>query len=231
MTAPLARYETGELRHNRSIGTDETKNELAALEQELEVARQAAEESQAALSALEEERREREGRLSLAMRAQEDLQRHLEKKREELARAEAEAALEALKRALEDRDVAAKEFASAAESVTERLQDFDAAQARAESAWEAVELSHGPTEARAAAAKLPGGLQAEHAVFAEALALLIENVTPRADDEFERNLIEAAARSPLGNDISNLPTHLQGLARARYFAIAREGRRGRPKEA
>ena len=74
-----------------------------------------------------------------------------------------------------------------------RLQDFDAAQARAESAWEAVELSHGPTEARAAAAKLPGGLQAQHGVFAEALALLIESVTPRADDEFERNLIEAAA--------------------------------------
>jgi len=215
MTAPLARYETGELRHNRSIGTDETKNELEALEQELQAARQAAEESQAALSALEEERREREGRLSLAMRAQEDLERHLEKKREELARAEAEAAFEALKRALEDRDVAAQAFASAAESVTVRLQDFDAAQARAESAWEAVVLSHGESEARAA----------------EALALLIESVTPRADDEFERNLIEAAARSPLGNDISNLPTHLQGLARARYFAIAREGRRGRSKDA
>ena len=230
MTAPLARYETGELRHNPSIGTDETKNELAALEQELEAARQAAEESQAALSALEEERRDREGRLSLAMRAQEDLERHLEKKREELARAEAEAAFEALKRALEDRDVAAQAFASAAESVTVRLQDFDAAQGRAESAWEAVVLRHGESAARAAAAELPGGLQAEHGVFAEALALLIENVTPRADDEFERNLIEAAARSPLGNDISNLPTHLQGLARARYFAIAREGRRGRSKD-
>ena len=49
------------------------------------------------MSALEEERREREGRLSLAIRAQEDLERHLEKKREELARAEAEAAFEALK--------------------------------------------------------------------------------------------------------------------------------------
>ena len=165
------------------------------------------------------------------MRAQEDLERHLEKKREELARAEAEAALEAFKRALEDRDVAAEAFASAAESVTLRLQDFDAAQDRAESAWEAVLLSHGPTEARTAAAELPGGLHAQHGVFAEALALLIESVTPRADDEFERNLIEAAARSPLGNDISNLPTHLQGLARARYFAIAREGRRGRSKDA
>ena len=225
------RYETGELRHNRCIGTDETKNELAVLEQELQAARQAAEESQAALSELEEERREREGRLSLAMRAQEDLERHLEKKREELARVEAEAALEAFKRALEDRDGAAEAFAAAAESVTLRLQDFDAAQERVENAWEAVLLSHGPSEARAAVAELPAGLQAQHGVFAEALALLIESVTPRADDEFERNLIEAAARSPLGNDISNLPTHLQGLARARYFAIAREGRRGRPKDA
>jgi hypothetical protein len=183
------------------------------------------------LSALEEERREREGRLSLAMRAQEDLERHLEKKREELARAEAEAALEAFKEALENRDVAAEAFASAAESVTLRLQDFDAAQEAAENAWQAVVQSRGSTEARASAAALPGGLQAEHGVFAEALAMLAEIVSPRADDEFERNLIEAAARSPLGNDISNLPTHLQGLARARYFAIAREGRRGRSKDA
>jgi len=165
------------------------------------------------------------------VRTQEDLERHLEKKREELARAEAEAALEAFKAALEDRDIAAEAFAAAAESVALRLQDFDAAQERAENAWQAVLLSHGPSEARAAAAELPGGLLTQHGVFAEALALLIENVNPRADDEFERNLIEAAARSPLGNDISNLPTHLQGLARARYFAIAREGRRGRPKDA
>lgn len=224
-------YETEELRHNRPIGTDETKNELQALEQELQTARQAAEESQAALEALEEERREREGRLSLAMRAQEDLERHLETKREELARAEAEAALEAFKRALEGRDVAADAFASAAQSVRLWLQDFDAAQEAAENAWQAVLLSRDPTEARAADAELPGGLDAEHDVFTEALTMLIEVVSPRADDEFERNLVEAAARSPLGNGISNLPAHLQGLARARYFALAQEGRRGRSKDA
>jgi DNA repair exonuclease SbcCD ATPase subunit len=228
---PLPGYETGELRHNHPIGTDETRNELEALERELQAARQAAEESQAALSALEEQRREREGRLSLAVRAREDLERHLEMKREELARAEAEAALEAFKRALEDRDVAAEAFASAAKSVVSRLQDFDAAQEGAEQAWQALVQSYGPTEARVAAAGIPGGVQAQHDVFIEALTTLIETVTPRADDEFERNLVEAAARSPLGNDISNLPTHLQGLARARYFEIAREGRRGRLKDA
>lgn len=165
------------------------------------------------------------------MRAQEDLERHLEKKREELARAEAQAALEAFKRALEDRDLAAEAFASAAQAVMVRLQEFDAAQEAAESAWRGVLVSHGPTGARDAAAELAGGLHDEHGVFAEALAVLTEIVSPRADDEFERNLIEAAARSPLGNDISNLPMHLQGLARARYFAIAREGRRGRSKDA
>jgi chromosome segregation ATPase len=228
---PLARYENDDLRHNRSIGTEKTRNELAALEQELQTARQAAEESQAALSALDEQRREREGRLSLALRAQEDLERHLEKKRVELARAEAEAALEAFKRALGDRDVAAEAFASAAQSVMSRLQDFDAAQEGVESAWQAVLLSRDPADARAAAAELPGDVRAQHGVFSEALTMLIEMVSQRADEDFERDLVEAAARSPLGNDISNLPAHLQGMARARYLAIAREGRRSRSQEA
>src|SRR5919201_1216264 len=126
----------------QETGTEETRNELAALEQELERARQSAEEHHAALSALDEQRLEREGRLALALRAEKDVERRLEEKREELARAEAEAALEAL----------------------------DAAQESAENASQA-RLRRGPAEARAAAAELSRNAGAEPDVFAEALSM------------------------------------------------------------
>jgi leucyl aminopeptidase len=207
------------------MGTEDPRNEIAALERELEAARQAAEENHAALSALEEQRREREGRLAVALGAQQDFERRLEEKRVELAHAEAEAARETFKRALGDRESAAEAFASAAHSVMLRLQDFDAAQEDAEEAWQAILRSGAPVDPRAAGEELPGEeLHASPDVFAEALAMLIELVGQRADHDLERDLVEAAARSPLGNDIATLPTHLQGLARARYFAIARERR-------
>jgi len=204
------------------MGSEDTKNELEALEQELQQATQAAEEIHAALSELDEQRREREGRLALALRAQEDFEQRLEEKRVELARAEAEAALEALERALGDRNVAAEEFASAVQAVTTRLQDFEAAQEDAENAWQAILLSRGPANARAAGAELQGDLQAQPGVFTEALTTLTEIVTQRANLDLERDLVEAAARSPSGKDIATLPEHLQGLARSRRFAIAQE---------
>jgi chromosome segregation ATPase len=211
---------------SEETGTEETRNELAALEHELQRVRQVAEENRAALSVLDEQRQEREGRLALALRAQQDFERRLEEKRDELARAEAEAALEALKRAVGNRDVAAEAFASAARSVMMRLQDFDAAQEGVDNAWQAA-LLRAPADARAAAAEFPGTLHAQPAVFTEALTTVIEIVSQRAGHDLERDLVEAAARSPLGNDIATLPTHLQGLARARRAAMIRERRGGR----
>jgi hypothetical protein len=210
--------------------TEKTRNELAALEQELQRARLAAEEDQAALSALDEQRSERESHLALALRAQQDFERRLEEKRAELARAEAEAALEVLKKELRDRDVAAEAFASAAQSVITRLQDFDTAQEGVEKARQLIPL-RGPAEAGAAAAELPDDLDAQPGVFAEALTTLVEIVRQRADRDLERDLVEAAARSPMGHDISRLPAHLQGLARARFVAIGREGRESQPNDA
>ncbi len=210
--------------------TEKTRNELAALEQEFQRARQAAEESQAALSALDEQRQEREGRLALALRVQQGFERRLEEKRAELARAEVEAALEALKKALRDRDVAAEAFASAAQSVITRLQDFDTAQKGVEEARRAI-LLRGPAEARAAVAELPDDLDAQPGVFAEALTTLVEIVSQRADHDLERDLVEAAARSPMGHDISRLPKHLQGLARERFVAMGRERRGSQANDA
>lgn len=159
----------------------------------------------------------------MALRAQQDLERLLEEKRVEAERAEAEAALEAFKQALADRDVAAETFASAAQSVLLRLQEFDATQETAEGAWLSVLQSR-----RAGSTELPADdPHPRPGVFTEALEMLSELVSERVERQFERDLVEAAARSPLGNDISTLPTHLQELARARYRAIARERREGR----
>jgi len=210
--------------------TEGTKRELAALEQDLERARRAAEENQAALSALDEQRSEREGRLALALRAQQDYERRLEGKRAELARAEAEAALEGLKKQLRNRDVSAQAFASAAQAVIKTLQDFDTAQKEVEELRQAI-LLRAPLEARAAAADLAEDSAAPPAVFAEALTRLTEIVSQRAGHDLERDLVEAAARSPMGYDISRLPAHLQGLARERFIAIGREARRNQSKEA
>jgi len=188
---------------------DELNREIRAMERELQHARQLAEKSQAALSALDEQRREREGRLTLALRAQQDYERRLEEKRAELARAEAEAALEALKNELRNRDVAAEAFATAQEEVEKVRQAI---------------LLRGGAELRDAAAELPDEPGAPPSVFAEALTTLTDLVSQRADHDLERDLVEAAARSPMGNDISRLPAHLQGLARERFIAMGREGR-------
>jgi hypothetical protein len=194
------------------------KKEIAALERELQRMRHEAEKNRAALSALDEQRREREDRLTLVLRAEKDFERLLEEKRVQLSRAEAKAALEAFKRALADRDVAAEAFSSAARSVMLRLQEFDAAQQNAESGWQAVFQSGDAIE-------LPDDdPHAPPRAFTEALGTLIELLSQRADRQLERDLVETAARSPLGNDISTLPAHLQELARARYRAITREKR-------
>jgi hypothetical protein len=195
---------------------EDPKREIAALERELQRIRHEAEKNRAALDALDEQRREREDRLSLALRAQQEFERLLEEKRVELSRAEAEAAREAFEQALTDRDAAAQAFASAAQSIMLRLKEFDAAQENAESMWHAQLQSAAGAELRDPHA-LPG-------VFTEALATLVELLSQRTDRQLERDLVEAAARSPLGNDIPNLPAHLQELARARYVAIAREKR-------
>ena len=76
-------------RQNARIDRNQIESELAQLEQELERVTQLAEESDAALAALEEERVEREGRLVLAQRAKDDFKLRIEAKRLELQRAEA----------------------------------------------------------------------------------------------------------------------------------------------
>jgi hypothetical protein len=209
---------------NPCIVREKPEKEIVALERELERARFEAQKNEAALSALEEQRRERQERLATALRAQQDLEQQLDEKRMEAERAAAAAAFDDFKEALVERDAAAEAFASAAQSVMLRLQEFDAAQESAETAWET--LLNGGTVALPTAGEVSAGDPSVRPdPFREALSRLIELVRDRSDEELERDLVEAAARSPAGNAIPNLPTHLQELARARFFALAQERRR------
>jgi chromosome segregation ATPase len=163
------------------MNEDEVKKEIKTVERELERARHLAEKNKAALNALEEQRSERERRLALALRAQHDYKRLLEEKRVELARAEAEAELQALKKDLRKRDVAAEAVASAVQAVIKRLQDFDTAQEELAKMRQAF-LLRGPAEVGAAAAELADHPGAMPSVVAEALTTLSEIVSQRADD-------------------------------------------------
>jgi chromosome segregation ATPase len=210
-----------ELRHYPPIEADEIVNDLSELERELERARQAAAENDAALQALEEQRAEREGRLRLARRAAEDFERRIEEKRLELRRAEAEAAAAEYERSLDARRAAAERFASAVDAVVAELHGYEAAKQEVARAWEAA--------GRSGAADLVSddNAEADPEVVTESIDTLVAALRDRLGGQLEHEIVEAAARSPMGHDISKLPAHLQTLARARRVAIAQQARRRR----
>ena len=179
-----------------------------------------AQENDAALATLEEQRTEYEGRLRLARRAEEDVTRRIDEKRLELHRAEAEAAVEAYERSLAERNSAAERFASAAEAAVAALREYEAAHRSVASALNAARSRP--------AGRASVKTEDEPPVVAEALDTLVDVVRERLDSDLERDLVETAARSPMGHNITKLPVHLQALARERRGAILKEAT-GRPQ--
>jgi hypothetical protein len=62
----------------------------------------------------------------------------------------------------------------------------------------------------------------------QARELLVGLVRQWLDRELERELVEAAARSPMGHEIEKLPEHLRALARERRRIAIVEASRDRP---
>lgn len=204
------------------IDTNGPQKKMAALERELERVRHQAEKEEAALRALDDQRREREGRIALARRAHQDLERRLEETRLEQELAEAQAAIEAFEQALDERNAAAERFAATARDVVAGLREYEAACETVINAWQAI--PKGPGGRKSVESERAGELTHDPAVVAESLELLAATVRDRLGGEFERDLVEAAARSPMGHDIQKLPAHLQALARERRLAIHRESK-------
>ena len=210
------------MRQNPAIDTNEIEKELVRLEKELQRVVHLARISDAAVAALEEQRDEYVARLQLARRAEEDVKRRIDEKRVELQRAEDEAVIENYERAVGERESAAERFASAASAAVAALREYEAAQESVAHALKAVRSR--PRAGRSVKS------EAEPAIVAESVELLVDAARKRLDTAFERDVVEAAARSPMGYDIKNLPAHLQALARERRVAIlneaARRDRRG-----
>jgi flagellar biosynthesis chaperone FliJ len=212
---------------NRAIGTDELRKQVEQLEQELERAQQEAAETDAALAALDEQRRAREEQLELARRAEVDFVRKLDETRDQLARGQAEAALETYRSALAAREAAAEQFAAAGEAVAAQRRAYEVAQERVAEAWRDV-VAHRHTATDAAVGELESP-DDQPPTVQEAREKLVELVRDWHDRELEHDLVEAAARSPMGHEIENLPSHLRALARQRRGALVKQAQNRRKR--
>ena len=202
--------------------------EIEALDAEIAKLRALEHEEDSAVSALREEIEARLGRLSLTQRALADHQEAVEKKRSELNEKLAEQTRQLFEQVLQDRRAAGESVVEATEILLRRLHDLDTLGEEARSAWETAQL-------RASATGKPldpavgDELEADPEVMRESWDRLSHEVRKRIDENFEHELVEAAAQSPMGHAIPNLPEHLRELARQRRLDLARRSDASRAK--
>jgi chromosome segregation ATPase len=199
---------------------DDLGREIESLEAEIATLRALEQEEDSAVTALSAEMEARQGRLSSTRRALADHQESVEKKRVQLDEQMAEQARRVFEQVLQNRTEAGKSVAEAAEVLLERLAALDGLREEARSAWAAAQV-----RAKAAGKQLDPAagaeMEADPDVMRESWDRLSQEVRKRIDEHFEDDLVEAAARSPMGRAISDLPEHLRQLARQRRLALMR----------
>ena len=199
---------------------DDLGREIESLEAEIATLRALEQEEDSAVTALSAEMEARQGRLSSTRRALADHQESVEKKRVQLDEQMAEQARRVFEQVLQNRTEAGKSVAEAAEVLLERLAALDGLREEARSAWAAAQV-----RAKAVGKQLDPAagaeMEADPDVMRESWDRLSQEVRKRIDEHFEDDLVEAAARSPMGRAISDLPEHLRQLARQRRLALMR----------
>ena len=199
---------------------DDLGREIESLEAEIATLRALEQEEDSAVTALSAEMEARQGRLSSTRRALADHQESVEKKRVQLDEQMAEQARRVFEQVLQNRTEAGKSVAEAAEVLLERLAALDGLREEARSAWAAAQV-----RAKAVGKQLDPAagaeVEADPEVMRESWDRLSQEVRKRIDEHFEDDLVEAAARSPMGRAISDLPEHLRQLARQRRLALMR----------
>lgn len=212
-------------RPNQTTPSTELEEEIGTLEQEIAELHAAEHEHDSLVAALEAEIEARraqleaqEGRLTLTRNALAEHAQRLEDRRVDLNKALANEARQALEDAMAARETAGKEVAAAAEALLDRLADLDRAREVAHQAF-ANAAARGAAARRPLDAAVAQELDAEPEVMREAWSRLTVAVRQRIDAQFEDELVEAAARSPLGHAIGDLPGHLQELAKRRRQAL------------
>ena len=194
-------------------GLGELKREIDELLRELERAGTTAREAETALAALESERAEAAGRLQLARRAAADIDARLSERRVALDEARQEAAGAALRDAVRRRDVIASRVAERLEATIAELEELDRAREEAHTAHqEVLELTNGRGQT---------DLPSEPEELQEQWDRLAGHVRRGLGEQLDDELIDAAARSPMGAAIGDLPRHLQEAARRRRQLLMR----------
>jgi chromosome segregation ATPase len=184
----------------------ELDQRIAAVEGDLEAAALQAKEAEDTLERLKASEVEAAGRLSIAARAQADLEQRLAQlqgARREAERAEAE---QTFRGAVAARDRMADEAAEAIASAVTAIANLQEARAAIEYARNA---------GAAVGAEIPKAPPGEPPAFAEQWSRVEQIVRDEANLQLESDLVEAAAKSPMGNAIKDLPAHLQHLAHQR----------------
>jgi chromosome segregation ATPase len=210
------------------VRADELRREIEALEKEIAALQSVAHEEDSAVMALSAELDARRSRLSLTRRAIADHEERMEKIRAQIDEAVAEQARLDLERILQDREEAGKSVAEAAEMLLASLGALDTLQEAARTAWASAD-----SRAKAIGKELDAPTTADDVesvpeVMREPWDRLCKEVRKRINEEFEEELVAAAARSHLGYAINDLPVHLQELAKQRYRALLK-GRRAGPQ--
>ena len=199
---------------------NELGREIESLEAEIATLQALEQEEDSAVAALSAEIVARQGRLSLTRRALADHEESVENKRAQLDEAMAEQARQVFEQVLQNRTKAEESVAEAAELLLKRLAALDGLREEARSAWAAAQVRAKavgkPLDAAAGAE-----LEADPEAMGESWDRLSQEVRKRIDERFEDDLVEAAARSPMGNAIRDLPEHLRELARQRRLALMR----------
>jgi chromosome segregation ATPase len=191
---------------------DELAREVESLHGELEDARKQLQEHEGALAQLEEQRAETTDRLELARRQIAELGRQVERRQAELEEARQQAVYDAFLESVERRDEAANDAA-----------------ARLDAALEALSaLQRLREETKTALGSVPPRFNAvvpdEPTVLDEAWTRVAALVRADLDYKLEDELVFAAATSPGGRAIQDLPVHLREMATQRRRELQRQNR-------
>jgi hypothetical protein len=192
--------------------------DLQTLEQKLEEQQMQLGDVQAALAALERQRAEIESAASSVRATITGIERDLAQRREALATAERAEAKQAFDAAVADRDGKAVRLAQSLTKALDALEELDAARGAAAEAHGRLQQLYGPRKAEP--------LPREPRQLTEPWERLLERMRTEVDVHLVDELVEAAARSPLGHAIDDLPAHLREAARQRRQVLL-DGARGR----
>jgi hypothetical protein len=185
--------------------------DVSALEEEFVHLQARLDDSEETLEALERQKTQVAGTVMNARRALGDLEERLVERRQALAEAEREEARRTLDAAVAERDHAAMQLAETVGQALDDIDSLDAARAAVGAVHQTFTSGPGRTH--------PPELPPEPAALAEAWDRLVARIRIELDQNLEEKLLDAAARSPLGYAIDDLPAHLRAAARQRRRSL------------